>query len=178
MIRRRRIVAVLVLLAVLALIAWGVVAVVGAVRAGAQDVAAPEPTTSAAPLDPTACAPADLDVDVAALPAGGGAPVDLDVTVTNDGESPCLLDAGAGSLVLTVVSGEDRVWSSGDCAGDASRRLLLDAGDSADASVSWSGARSAPGCADGQGSSGAGTYRVEATLGGAELDVREVFTLG
>ena len=167
-----------VLLAVLGLLAWGVVAVVGALRAGAQDVAAPAPT-STAPADPTACAAADLDVDLAVAPAGGGTPVDLDVTVTNDGEAPCLLDAGPGSLVLTVVSGEDRVWSSGDCAGEATRRLLLDAGDAADASVSWSGARSAPGCAGGQGSSGAGTYRVEATLDGVPLpDVREVFTLG
>ncbi|TRW44743.1 hypothetical protein FJ693_12200 [Georgenia yuyongxinii] len=155
----------------LALVVWGVVAGIGALR-GAANAApvAPSPATSTGPVDPTECAPRDLQVELTPAVGGSGQPVTFAVGMVNEGEVACLVDAGRAALVLTVTSGSDRVWSSGDCAAEpAERRLLLDAGDRAETTLTWSGARSAPGCAGGQGSSGAGTYRVEATMGGALL---------
>jgi hypothetical protein len=160
-----------VVLAVLALVVWGIVAGIGALReAASTDVVEPAPETSSGPVDPTACAPRDLEVELTPSVGGAGEPVAFAVVLVNDGEVACLVDAGRAALVLTVTSGSDRVWSSGDCAAEpAQRRLLLDAGDSAETTLTWSGTRSAPGCTGGQGSSGAGTYRVEAELDGALL---------
>lgn len=160
------------LLAVLALVVWGVVAGIRALRGVASaDAVEPAPETTTGPVDPTACAPRDLQVDLTPSVGGPGEPVAFAVALVNDGEVPCLVDAGTAALVFTVTSGSDRVWSSGDCAAEpAERRLLLDAGDRAETTLAWSGGRSAPGCPDGQGSSGPGTYRVEAELGGALLE--------
>lgn len=177
----------LALLGVVALLVWGVTAVVGLVTDRGGPVAAVEgllsggsseasggaddaSTVSDGPVQPEDCSPVDIDAAVAPDGGAGGGAVALAVTVTNDGELPCLLDAGSASLVLTVTSGEDRVWSSGDCgSGPAERRLLLDVGDSAETTVTWDRVRSEPGCPGGQRSSGAGTYTVEARLGSAVL---------
>ncbi|MHB1064787.1 MAG: hypothetical protein ACYC1Z_09950 [Georgenia sp.] len=122
----------------------------------------------------------DVDASVATDGGGAGGAVALVVTLTNNGELPCLLDAGSASLALTVTSGADRVWSSGDCGyGPAERLLLLDVGDSTETSITWDRTRSEPDCPGGQRISGAGTYRVEAQLGTAVLPASAAtFALG
>ena len=201
MIWRRRIVALLVLLALVAGVVWGVSALVRTLTAqGAEaDTASAEDAGASAaasaaddsaassagvaaqeepagPVDPGKCSPRDLDVRLSATP---GQPTSFAVTLTNRGEVACLLDAGAASLVLTVHSGEDRVWSSGDCvAAPEERELLLDAGDSTETEIRWDGTRSAKGCPGGQGAAQPGSYRVAATLGGASLPAADTsFTL-
>lgn len=177
---RRRIVALVILLAVIALLVWGITAVVGLLRGGdasaAEEVTAAETTTG--PVDPKPCQSRDLEVDLAPSAAAAGKPVSFDVTLRNTSQTACLADAGREALVLTVSSGEDRVWSSADCpAGPAERKLLLDAGDTAKATVTWDGTRSAQGCSGGQRAAG-GTYQVMASLDGAMLPGAEAtFTL-
>jgi hypothetical protein len=161
----------------------------GSSVAGSEDDAAASTAAGAAeddskpqdagPVDPDACSPRDLDVTMSATPASGE-PTSFAVSLTNRGDVACLLDAGTASLVLTVHSGEDRVWSSGDCAAEpAERKLLLDAGDSTETAIKWDGTRSEKGCPAGQGTAQAGSYRVAATLGGASLPATETsFTLG
>lgn len=186
MIVRRRIVALLVLLALVALLVWGVTALVGLLgdrggpAAAVQGLVPADGAEDDGPVVPEACAPRDVDASVTSDGGAAGGAVALVATLTNDGELPCLLDAGSASLVLTVTSGEDRVWSSGDCgAGPAERRLLLDVGDSAETSITWDRTRSEPGCPGGQRTSGAGTYQVEARLGDAALPAsRATFALG
>jgi hypothetical protein len=188
---RRRIVALIVLLALVAGVVWGVSALVrtltaqgaetdtsaqgSAAAASAEDNAGQDSAPSAGadeqepagPVDPGKCSPRDLDVRLSATP---GQPTSFAVTLTNRAEVACLLDAGAASLVLTVHSGEDRVWSSGDCVAEpAERELLLDSGDSTETAIQWDGTRSAKGCPGGQGAAQPGSYRVAATLGGASL---------
>ncbi|WP_127132077.1 hypothetical protein [Georgenia sp. SYP-B2076] len=166
---RRRAVALLVLLAVVALVAWGITAAVRALGSGSAPQAAPSPT-STAPVDPGPCAPEDLGVDVVPSVGATGATVSFAVTLTNDGKAACLADAGRSSLALTVRSGTDRVWASDDCPAEpSSRPLLLDVGDTAEAAVTWNGRRSAAGCPSGQGSSGPGSYRVEASVDGEQV---------
>ncbi|MCK6209771.1 hypothetical protein KZX45_04355 [Georgenia sp. EYE_87] len=198
MIWRRRIVALIVLLALVAGLVWGVGALVrtltaqgaedgtssaqGSAGAGSEDDAGPASSAGAAeeepagPVDPGKCSPRDLDVRLSATP---GQPTSFAVTLTNRAEVACLLDAGAASLVVTVHSGEDRVWSSGDCVVEpAARELLLDSGDSTETAIRWDGTRSAKGCPGGQGAAQPGSYRVAATLGGASLPAADTsFTL-
>jgi hypothetical protein len=136
-----------------------------------------EPAQSG-PVDPASCSPRDLDVTMAAQ-AGNSAPTTFDLTLHNASDVACLVDAGDTSLKLTVHSGEDRVWSSADCVAEPTEReLLLDAGDSAETTIRWDGSRSAKGCPADQGTAQPGSYRVSATLDGADLPAAAtVFTL-
>ena len=51
-----------------------------------------------------------------------GATATVGMTITNTGTAPCLLDAGSAALELLVVSGSDRIWSSDDCQTSAESR--------------------------------------------------------
>ncbi len=183
MYRRRRLVALLIVLLVVAGIAWGVTTLLGG---GQQADAVPAgPSTeepSSAPATPgevVPCSAADLSTSLALDPPApvAGEGLTLDVTVRNDGELPCLLDAGPGSLVASVSSGSDPVWSSAHCAGDASKELLLDTDTETSVAVPWNGSRSAEGCPGEQDRAGAGTYRVSLALAGEPLEENRVFTL-
>ena len=172
----------MILLAVIALLVWGVTAVVGLLRGGDAPAAAEQVTaagTNTGPVDPKPCQSRALEVDLAPSAAAAGKPVSFDVTLRNTSETACLADAGREALVLTVSSGEDRVWSSADCPAEpAERALLLDAGDTAKTTVTWDGTRSAQGCPGGQRAAGGGTYQVMASLDGAMLPGAEAtFTL-
>ncbi|KAE8764346.1 hypothetical protein [Georgenia thermotolerans] len=179
---RRRIVALLILLAVIALLVWGVTAVVGLLTGGDDAPAAEQVTaaeTETGPVDPQPCQSRDLEVDLAPTAAAAGKPVTFDVTLRNTSQAACLADAGRETLVLTVSSGEDRVWSSADCPAEpAKRALLIDSGDTVKTTLTWDGSRSAQGCPGGQRAAGGGTYRVTASLDGAMLPGAEAtFTL-
>ena len=161
--------ALLILLTVIALVVWGITAAVRALSAGSEAAAAPTPTETA-PADPGPCEPDDVEVDVAPSVAATGSPVTFAITLTNDGDVACLADAGRSSLVLTIESGTDRVWSSGDCVAEPdSRPLLLDVDDSTETKMTWNGKRSEVGCPSGLETSGAGSYRVQTSLDGARV---------
>lgn len=185
--RRRRLVALLLLLLLVAGVVWGVTALLGRDEEGATAAAAAESgdTEPAAATDPAeeapdgqvaACAAADVGADLALDPTGAG--MAFEITVRNTGQTPCLVDAGPGTLVASVSSGSDDVWSSGHCAGDATNELLLDAGTDTAVTVRWDGHRSAEGCPGDQPQAGPGTYRVALELAGEPLDLREVFEIG
>lgn len=183
-VRRRRAAVAVVFLALL------VLAGVAVVRAVWPDP--PPPIVSGskqhapAPADPDgemeACTPGALDVRLAAgrgtFPAGQ--PVVFTVTLRNTGGTPCLVDGADGNRPVTVWAGEpgdaERVWSSGDCAGDE-RMLLLGPGVTDTQEVTWEDARSAPGCEQVRGKPGPGTYSARVTVsdvGGAASEVVQV----
>jgi hypothetical protein len=90
------------------------------------------------------------------------------VTVTNRSAGPCRRDLGPGAVELLVYSGNDRIWSSDDCAAaQGSEVLTLKAGASLEKTVTWSGKRSAKGCpsASTRPEAKAGYYRVLARVG-------------
>ncbi|WP_413452044.1 hypothetical protein AA0Y32_12940 [Georgenia phoenicis] len=177
--RRRRLVALLLLLLVVAGVVWGVTALLGSRDATPAATADPTEESTGAPEpspgEVAACEGADVEADFAIEPTA--AEVGAEVTVRNTGDAPCLLDAGPGTLVASVTSGNDAVWSSAHCAGDATNKLLLDAGGTTPVTVTWDGHRSAEGCPGGQPQAGPGTYRLALELAGDPLGT-EAFTLG
>jgi len=137
----------------------------------------PEPTPAQVGACAAGAVEARVGLEPAALAVGSG--TTFQVVVRNAGEGPCLLDAGPGALVATVVSGADQVWTSAHCAGDATNELLLDAGAEAPVSLAWDGRRSAEGCPAEQPFAAPGTYRVSLTLGGQPIGGEPVvFTIG
>jgi hypothetical protein len=123
-------------------------------------------TSSSTPVD---CTPEalrltltspEVEFEAAATPV-------LTATVTNVGDEPCTVDAGDATREVVVTSGDDRVWSTKDCATEesASRQLLLGAGAADTVDIEWPRLRSAEGCPADLPAPKAGTYQAVATLG-------------
>ena len=190
---RRRVLALVVLVVVVALVVWGATALVGALRGddagaagattdrtadtGAADQGASQDpaagvteTTAAAEGEVPACA-AETTAVVATADATSyalGATAKIGMTITNSGAAACTLDAGSAALELLVVSGEDRIWSSDDCQENAeSRPTTVEPGEAGmlASSVEWTLVRSGEGCAKDLPALKAGTYQLTARAG-------------
>ena len=165
--------------ALVSLAAAGMVVVALLPLGGGDDVlTAPEPTPSAGPTaqptsspepaEPELCPDDALEVlataDAQSYPVGGTARFEL--TVRNTGPAPCLRALGQGAVELFVTSGEDRIWSSDDCApGGPEGEVLLEPGGTQTARASWSSVRSALDCPPDQPQAEPGTYRVTGRVG-------------
>lgn len=190
--RRRRLVVLGIPLLVVALVVWLVAgrgsadepssgATTTATKtAKATPKASPKPTptpTSASGVPDCV----DLKVKVSADDASyvAGQNPKLATTITNPGKEACLVDAGTDAAALVITSGDDRVWSSQDCASEASgyRPLLLAAGESVKDSVTWKRVRSEEKCPKDLPAPKAGTYAATYSVGGVNA-APEVFTLG
>ncbi|HEY0119251.1 MAG TPA: hypothetical protein VGC04_10755 [Cellulomonas sp.] len=118
--RRRFVVIGVPLVLVVALVLWALN------RGGHDDAAAPPappastpPTTTAAPAPGVPdCAPPTLTLGITADSAdvASGVSPTFHVTITNGGNTQCVVDAGELQREVVIVSGTDRVWSSKDCA--------------------------------------------------------------
>jgi hypothetical protein len=131
--------------------------------ASADPSATPDPSASAAPCDE-----ATLTVEAGAeddsYPVGEEPRLEL--VVTNTGATPCSRDLGQAAVELQVVSGEDRIWSSDDCApGGEADVTVLQPGQAETSTVTWPGTRSEPGCQGDDEPAAAGTYRVVGRVG-------------
>lgn len=168
--RRRFVVIGIPLVVVVALALWALN------RGGHDDTAAPltplvttTPTSAPAPGVPD-CVPPALAVAVAADAADvpAGVSPTFTVTITNAGNTQCVVDAGELQREVVVVSGTDRVWSSKDCApaDSPARSLLLGPGMTDTTQLAWNLQRSAPGCPGGLPAPKAGTYQATVTLAG------------
>ena len=145
-----------------------------------------EPSAGATPsATPTAAAPAPCPDDALAVTAtsdaqsyASGEDAVLTLTVRNTGTTPCTRALGQGAVELVVTSGDDRIWSSDDCAPGGDEGVeVLEPGAERSARATWPGTRSAPGCSPDQPTAQPGTYRVSARVG----DLRApgaVFTVG
>ncbi len=90
----------------------------------------------------------------------------LELRITNTGTAPCTRDLGQGAVEVQVVSGDDRIWSSDDCApGGAGQLVVLQPGEAETSTVTWPGTRSLPGCQGDDEPADAGTYRVNGRVG-------------
>lgn len=186
--RRRRAVALLILLLLLAGIIAGAVALKNRFlppESKPTEPAVEQPTGPSEEelANPTDCAAGGLELQVKlaadSLPAGQ--PADIPVTVRNTGEVPCLVDMGSGALAVEITSGDDAVWSSRHCGAGLpeERRLLLDAGSSETAVLTWQGTRSTEGCSGEQPKTKPGTYRLHVALNseGGSQEQEQVFGL-
>lgn len=98
----------------------------------------------------------------AAAYANGEKP-DFSVAVVNRGAVDCTADLGPKSLILTVFSGPDRIWSSADCGGAQDLRAIPPGG-VLQIPITWSRVRSQPGCTGPAADAALGTYNATATL--------------
>jgi hypothetical protein len=83
--------------------------------------------------------------------------------VLNKGTVDCTADLGPKSLVLTIYSGADRIWSSADCGGSQDLRAIAPGG-LLQIPFTWSRARSQAGCSGPAADAGLGTYNATVTL--------------
>lgn len=147
---------------------------------GASDAAADTAAGEASPATPVACTPeaVQLTLTISAVQLDATAEPVLTATVTNVGDVPCTVDAGDVTREVLITSGDDRIWSTKDCATEesASRQLLLGAGAADAAEIGWPRVRSAEGCPSDLPEPRAGTYQAVATLGGTTSQT-VVFTL-
>lgn len=168
----RRLLALLVLGAVIALAVWGVIHFVGWVADSLDerttDIEATPPPDAPFTGQPVGCEPDVTDWTFSIDRADAGERMPINFSVTNDGAVPCLIDAGPASLVFTISSGDDEIWSNEHCSSEE-LMLLLGAGDSTDRSTYWGGGRSEPGCTAVDAAPQPGTYRLSVTYEGEEL---------
>jgi len=124
------------------------------------------PPTAYELANPVACRPGALEIGVALSSASvtKGATTQVPVTVTNTGQVPCLLQAGTAQVILTIYSGDDKIWDSRHCATGGDRRLLLDVGAADQTTFTWHGVRSDADCPAKPARAKPGTYRMIATL--------------
>jgi len=85
----------------------------------------------------------------------------------------CKASIDSGELTVTVMSGNDLIWTTTHC-GQAIQRttLVVAKGKQAVTTVPWNGRRSGPGCLPGQPAAKPGTYVVKATFDDRESTVQ------
>ncbi|MEU0935812.1 MULTISPECIES: hypothetical protein [unclassified Embleya] len=144
----------------------------------------------AAPAGGTWCTPSMIRVQIQPVESGKSAynasqNVALKLIVTNQTGPTCFVDLAPGHAYIEVLSGNDRLWSSADCAAGAATDVRqLQQGDAQAVSITrdWSWTRSNAGqCATNGGQTKAApadkaAYRAKGTLAGLEPSGEFVFT--
>jgi hypothetical protein len=138
---------------------------------GAGGAGAATPTAVTLPAPPAPAQPcADRALSLRAVPERpayrvGDTP-EIDLVVRNVSAAACTRDLGAGQQEVVLYAGTRRLWSSNDCYPGGSRDVqLLQPGDSASFSVTWSGLSSRPRCTGQRVRVTAGAYQLVARLG-------------
>lgn len=147
-------------------------------KPGKSPSASPSPTSDAQAAGPLSCAKSVLSAKLKTDrdSYSGSQKPKFYLGVKNSGTVECLVDLGSKALSFTVISGNDRIWSSDDCQGKGTSDVrLLKPGQTLWARAVWSKVRSAPGCPKGMDSAKPGYYRLDGTAGGVKADRRAVF---
>ncbi|GAA1551289.1 hypothetical protein GCM10009804_04950 [Kribbella hippodromi] len=137
--------------------------------AGATSGASTKPTNSTPPTD-LPCKGSDVKIN--ALPANrkivSGSMLNFVVQLTPAGDG-CKATVNADQLTITVMSGNDLIWSTTQCGKTVQTATLVVAkGKQAAVTVPWDGHRSRPGCLPGQPVAKPGTYVVKAEYDGKQ----------
>ncbi|KQO81590.1 hypothetical protein ASF17_10540 [Frigoribacterium sp. Leaf263] len=132
-----------------------------------------EPTAGASTADGTACDPGDIAL-AAILDKESYAPTELPqmaMSITNTGDSDCVIDLGSNQQRLVVSSGEEQYWSSKDCqVNGTDQDVTLTAGQTLETpAIAWDRTRSSPDTCDSESrdavpAAGA-TYRLSVFVG-------------
>lgn len=193
--RRRRLVAVLLALAVIGLVVWLVVAppwrgtptvepTSSSTPTSTPDASTPAPSPSAAEpseapspapeAGPAECSPADIRVDaltdLAEYPQGQNP--QLSIRLTNAGAADCTMNVGTSAQSFTITSGSDVWWRSTDCQTEPSdMEVVLTAGQevTSSAPLTWDRTRSSVDTCDGErpfAPGGGSTYHLSVAIGG------------
>ena len=184
---RRRVVVLVILGLVLALLIWGISAIVRGLSGGGQNTqpaAAPSPTSQ--PSESPSTSPSDSPSPTESTQAGGdcrdgaievvatadsrthkvGEAAKLGLTIKNTSGQDCKLDVGSANITVEVTSGSDKIWSSDDCEKDSRNNVVdIGAGEIFESTVPWQTQRSEPGCKAGLPALRPGTYQVIGKVG-------------
>jgi hypothetical protein len=123
-------------------------------------------TPSASPTGPVACDPGSVAMNLAGYQkVKQGSKQVLRVTIKNTA-APCVLQVNPTNFDLTVKSGTDRIWTTGDCAKwvPVAKDVQLKQGQTHQFDVTWGLVRSKPTCATTKDALKPGTYVATATL--------------
>lgn len=164
--------------------------------ATATPTASPTPTTSAletpAPTPTssetaTAIAPCTTsDISVLAVTDkdsyGSGELPKLSITISNDGDEPCLMNVGTTTQKFEITSGSDVWWRSTDCQTESSDQVVqIAAGQTVSSAtpLEWSRTRSSVDTCDAKDrpKAGAGSYHLSVSIGGIEAADTRYFQL-
>jgi hypothetical protein len=168
----RRAALLVVLVLVVALVAYACGAGSSTPKPSASPSTSPSSTTPPSTTPAlTLCRHADLAVaastDAAVYPAG--VTPRLAAVVRNVSGRTCRFQTSPGARVWTVLSGADRVWSSADCTlSGVLARTRLKAGKTIVYGLVWDRHRSAQGCPSGLAEAQPGTYRLYVTIAGVQ----------
>lgn len=183
----RRVFALVGLLALVGVIAWGVSGFGGQTQrvnpVGSRSSAvapAPRPTVTvtvtvtvtATPLPAGFCT--DDEVEVKLLADRETYPPGIDPTFTiyvvNTSDTACKRDVGSKALSLRVLSEGGLVWDADHCGDDESDVRMLEPGEEHSTSLTWDRTASAPKCTRGGTAAEAGTYQLVGQAGGVSSD--------
>jgi len=198
--------AVLAVAAIVALLIWqpwrGAAGDAAKPAATTTPTATPSPTPSAAPTTPapapstpapdpsetaTAIAPCSTsDISVFAVTDkdsyGSGELPKLSITISNDGDAPCLMNVGTTTQKFEITSGSDVWWRSTDCQTESSDQVVQIAPGQTVSSATpleWSRTRSSVDTCDAtdRPTAGAGSYHLSVSIGGMEAADTRYFQL-
>ncbi len=131
----------------------------------AEDEESEESGEAAAPESPEdACRPQDVVVtfDFAEKDRdtyGGGAGPGFKVTVVNIAEQTCTVDVGPEAVELIIHSGNDRIFSTADCAEGKREKQQLTQGRPYEYTLDWDRNRSFTDCRDSSAKAQPGWYK-------------------
>lgn len=147
---------------------------VGHPRARRNRKPAPTPTAEALVAPDGPCDPADLTVTPVVTKAYGGDNVTIGLAITSSESPACTFDVSPSSVVVRIVQGEDRIWSTQDCPDVLPTTEVIARPEVPGfAHVIWNGRRSAPGCPASTNWLLPGTFQVQAAAyGSGATDVK------
>lgn len=128
----------------------------------------PSASSTSSASDDKVCDPSKVRVSAetnAHAYPAGRNPV-LTMIVTNVGTEPCQLNVGTTQMEFIITSDAERVFSSKDCQVEPQDLMrTIEPGTTEQANFIWERNRTVPGCQPVESTAGAGTYQFQAKLG-------------
>ncbi|OKL53928.1 hypothetical protein BSZ39_06685 [Bowdeniella nasicola] len=181
----RRVVAAIVLLALVGLVAWGAWAIAKAITESfsssstptMEETVNPSPSSSAewAALDeqdrlkalkgvkPEVCPSGDVALTLDVANRSGG-DYNLVAKLTNKFPIPCLIDTPDQRIDVVITSGDETIWTSASCPGEAVT-LLLSPDEETTRTIVWPAQHRTAGCEAGEAAK-PGVYKAKVSIGG------------
>ena len=147
-----------------------------ATRADEPDSPSPTPDPSA-----TLAVCTSGDIEVSAVTDkdsyGAGEKPKLSISMTNNGDTECVMNVGTAAQAFTIASGTDTWWRSTDCQREPSDQMVkLEAGKTVKSvePLVWDRTRSSVDTCEGDRPAAlAGYYNLTVTIGGIESEPRQ-----
>jgi hypothetical protein len=127
------------------------------------------PSPSPSPTGTPGCQAASLRLNLAGFQKlKQGSAQAFKASVTNAGTAACVLELSAKDFAVTVTSGNDRIWSTADCAAWVpTKKVTLSPQKAYEFDLTWAGNRSQATCKTTKDAIAAGTYVAKAEFTGA-----------